>query len=134
MAETLQVELVTPEKQLFSDRADMVEAPGVEGDFGVLPNHAPFVSLLRAGTVRIHQNGAMKEIFVTGGMAQVDGEKCIILAEQVYDLAALTVPEAESMLKEAQTQLAACKPDSIELVAAQKQVAACETLIEIRSR
>ncbi len=83
MAEALKVELVTPEKVLFSGTAEMVEAPGSEGDFGVLPLHAPFVSLLREGAVRIHNGGKITEFAVTGGLAQVDAEKCVVLAEGV---------------------------------------------------
>lgn len=128
MAATLQVELVTPEKLLFSDQAEMVEAPGVEGDFGVLPQHAPFVSLLKPGLVTIHQGGAKKQIFVTSGLAQVDGEKCVILAEQVHDTEKMTQAQAQEMLKNANRHLAACKPDSGEYASAQKDVAALEAL------
>jgi F-type H+-transporting ATPase subunit epsilon len=78
---TLQVEVVTPEKMLFSGQAEMVEIAGAEGDLGVLPLHAPLVSLLRAGLVRVHQQGSVTEFPVTGGLAQVDAEKCVILAE-----------------------------------------------------
>lgn len=83
MAEVLKVEIVTPEKVLFSGTAEMLEAPGAEGDFGVLPHHAPFVSLLRKGFVRIHNGGQVTEFAVTGGLAQVDAEKCVVLAEGV---------------------------------------------------
>jgi F-type H+-transporting ATPase subunit epsilon len=83
MADTLQLEIVTPEKVLFSGAVEMVEAPGTEGDFGVLPNHSPFVSLLREGAVRVHQQGKITEFPVSGGLAQVDSEKCVVLAEGV---------------------------------------------------
>lgn len=83
MADTLQLEIVTPEKVLFSGAVEMVEAPGAEGDFGVLPHHSPLVSLLREGSVRVHQNGQVTEFPVSGGLAQVDGEKCVVLAEGV---------------------------------------------------
>lgn len=81
MAETLQIELVTPEKTLFSAQAEMVEAPGADGDFGVLPRHAPLISLLREGVIKVHHSGSITEFPVAGGLAQVDGGKCIILAE-----------------------------------------------------
>jgi F-type H+-transporting ATPase subunit epsilon len=81
MADALQVELVTPEKMIFSGSAEMVEAPGVEGDFGVLVNHSPLVSLLREGEVVIHANGAKQRYQVTGGTAEVNEEGIVILAE-----------------------------------------------------
>ncbi len=84
MAETLRVEVVTPEKMLFSGVAEMVEAPGADGDFGVMPEHMPLVSLLKAGVVRVHEtSGNIIEFPVSGGLAQVDAEKCVILAEGV---------------------------------------------------
>lgn len=86
MADTLQVELVTPEEMLFSGQATMVEAPGAQGDFGVLPQHSPLVSLLREGPVTIHVDGAAKAFNVTGGMAEVNEEGIVILAESAEAL------------------------------------------------
>ncbi len=86
MADTLQVELVTPEEMLFSGEATMVEAPGAEGDFGVLPQHAPLVSLLREGAVTIHTAGAVKAFNVTGGTAEVNEAGIVILAESAEAL------------------------------------------------
>lgn len=83
MAETLQLEVVTPEKVLFSGAVEMVEAPGVEGDFGVMPQHMPFVALLKEGVVKVHQGDTITEFPVSGGLAQVDSEKCVVLAEGV---------------------------------------------------
>ena len=85
MAETLQVELVTPEKMLFSGEATMVEAPAVEGDFGVLPQHSPLVSLLREGEVTIHSDGTSKAYNVTGGTAEVNENGIVILAESAEE-------------------------------------------------
>ncbi len=85
MADTLQVELVTPEKMLFSGDATMVEAPGVEGDFGVLPQHSPLVSLLREGAVTIHVGSSTKIFNVTGGTAEVNEEGIVILAESAEE-------------------------------------------------
>jgi len=86
MADTLQVELVTPEKMLFSGEATLVEAPGAEGDFGVLPQHSPLVSLLREGAVTIHANGKAMAYNVTGGTAEVNEKGMVILAESAVAL------------------------------------------------
>lgn len=77
----MQVEVVTPEKILFSGTAELVEAPGIEGDIGVMPQHMPLMTLLREGTVRVHGQGDVLEFPVSGGLAQVDGEKFVLLAE-----------------------------------------------------
>lgn len=81
MADTLKAELVTPEKMIFSGEATMVEAPGVEGDFGVLPQHSPLVSLLREGVVTIHTGKGVERYNVTGGTAEVNESGIVILAE-----------------------------------------------------
>ena len=71
MAETTQFELVSPEKLLYSEAAEMVVVPGTEGYFGVLPRHAPMISTLEPGVIDIHQNGSVAErIFVAGGFAE----------------------------------------------------------------
>jgi F-type H+-transporting ATPase subunit epsilon len=130
MAETIQVEVVTPEKILFSDPATMVEAPGAEGDFGVLVDHAPFVSLLRPGLVSIHkEGGAVERLFVTGGLAQVDGQQIVILAEDVRDLATLTASDAESLLVEARNAVGGAENDA-ELKAAEHQLAIAQALAD----
>ncbi len=134
MASTLHVEVVTPERMLFSDSADMVEAPGVEGDFGILPQHAPFVSLLRPGLVKIHHSGKEKQIFVASGLAQIDGKQCIILAEQIYDVESMTAEQANNMLADAQRRLSRCRQDSHEYGLAQKDISVFEELSRILSK
>ncbi len=74
--------IITPEKTLFSAEASMVTIPGTEGEFGVLPRHAPFISSLKPGTITIDTaDGKQQKIEVTGGFAEVVPERCTILAE-----------------------------------------------------
>ena len=76
-------ELVTPERLLLSQEADMVVVPGGAGDFGVLPRHAPLISTVRPGTIRLHDGGGEPaEIFVASGFAEVTPERCTVLAEE----------------------------------------------------
>jgi F-type H+-transporting ATPase subunit epsilon len=78
----MHVSVITPEKTLFSGEATMVIAPGEEGDFGVLPKHAPFISSLKAGTITIDTaDGKQQKIEVTGGFAEVVPERVTVLAE-----------------------------------------------------
>jgi F-type H+-transporting ATPase subunit epsilon len=73
--------LVAPERELFSGEVDQVDAPGSEGDFGVLAGHAPFMTALREGPVTV-RNGASTTVFnVHGGFADVTPEGLTILAE-----------------------------------------------------
>jgi len=79
----VEFELVSPERLLVSQPVDMVVVPGVEGNFGVPPGHAPFISGVRMGTIDIYENGQIeRRIFVAGGFAEVTAERCTVLAEQ----------------------------------------------------
>lgn len=78
----MQVQLISPEKTLFEGSATYVQIPGVMGEFGVLPNHAPFISTLKEGTVAVELTGGDKKEFpVSGGVAEVQAEKVTILVE-----------------------------------------------------
>lgn len=96
MASKLHFNLVAPERQLMSADVDIVEAPGVEGAFGVLPGHAPMMTVLAAGVVKVKTGADEKRIFVRGGFAEVTPEGLTILAEEaifVGDLNAAVIGE-----------------------------------------
>jgi F-type H+-transporting ATPase subunit epsilon len=79
----VQFELVTPERLLVSEEVDMVVVPGTEGNFGVLPGHAPLISTIRPGTVDLYTGGTMTDrIFVVGGIAEVTPDRCTVLADE----------------------------------------------------
>lgn len=82
MADTLQFELVSPERKLVSVAATQVQIPGMSGDFTAMPNHAPYLTTLRPGVVRVVAGGETTEYLVTGGFAEVSAEAATILAEQ----------------------------------------------------
>ena len=83
----LHFSLVAPERELFSAEVDQVDAPGTEGDFGVLPNHAPFMTTLKEGPVRVYNNGQVTTYEVRGGFADVTPEGLTILAEHAVEAA-----------------------------------------------
>ena len=74
-------DLVSPEKLLFSGEVEAVTAPGIEGEFTVLKDHAPFMTVLKPGVVRIKGGGKDEELFVRGGFADVSPEVFTILAD-----------------------------------------------------
>lgn len=83
MADTIRFELVSPERLLMSEDVAQVDVPGAEGDFGVLPMHAPTISTLRAGVLVVRDaGGAKREVFVRGGFAEVRPDLLTVLAEQ----------------------------------------------------
>ena len=81
MENALQLEVVTPDKQVVSQAVDYVSAPGVEGEFGVLPNHVNLLSALAIGTLRFNAGGKSRNVFISGGFADVSNNKVTVLAE-----------------------------------------------------
>ena len=105
-------ELVAPERLLASEMADMVVVPGAEGDFGVLPQHSLFISLLRPGVIEIYDGGAIKQrIFVGGGFAEVNERSCIVLAEEALPVGEIDLEQARQRLKDAQEDLVEATDD-----------------------
>ena len=88
MAGKLQFSLVAPEREVFNGLVDQVDAPGVEGDFGVLPEHAPFMTALREGVVTVFDGNVRRVFEVHGGFADVTPAGLTILAEQASEVSA----------------------------------------------
>ena len=81
MATTITLEIVTPDKMVLKEDVEYVGAPGINGEFGVLPNHIPFLSALVIGSLYYKLNGKKYYVFVAGGFAEVSPAKVTILAE-----------------------------------------------------
>src|SRR5215471_13974750 len=112
MADHINFELASPENLLLSEPVEMVVVPGVEGDFGVLPGHAPLVSTVRPGVIAVFAEGkVVQRIFVAGGFAEVTGERCTVLAQQAQPLAEIDRALAESDLRDAREDLDDAKND-----------------------
>jgi len=79
----IQLEIVAPEKRLQTATVDSVEIPGLEGVFGVLPGHTPFLSALRNGVMTAINDGTTKRYAVNGGYAEVSGDRVIVLTQTV---------------------------------------------------
>ncbi len=112
MTDKLQFDLVSPERLLLSEDVDMVTLPGSEGDFGVLPGHAPVLSTLKSGVVEVKGvEDALSRLFVRGGFAEVNGDKVTVLAEEATVLAELNLEELDQNIKNTEEDLAAAKSD-----------------------
>lgn len=88
MAGKLSFSLVAPEREVFAGLVDQVDAPGVEGDFGVLPAHTPFMTALREGAVTVFDGGKRRVFEVKGGFADVNAQGLTILAEEATEVSA----------------------------------------------
>ena len=81
MAEKISLEVVTPKGAIVSEEVDIVTAPGFAGEFGVLANHAPFLSTIKIGTLRYKKDGTEDELMVSGGFCEVSNNKITFLVE-----------------------------------------------------
>lgn len=105
MAKQMYVDIVSAEEQIFSGQADMVIVPGEAGELGIMPEHAPLLTRIKPGTVRIQQGGSDAEvIYVSGGMMEVQPDRVTVLADtsvRAHDLDEAKALEAERQAKEA---------------------------------
>jgi F-type H+-transporting ATPase subunit epsilon len=119
MAGTFKFELVTPERMALSEDVGQVVVPGVEGDFTVLPGHAPVISALRPGVVDITLPDSKRtRIFVKGGFAEVDADHLTVLAERALDIEAMDAAAIGAELETAEADLASATDDAARLAAA----------------
>lgn len=101
MADTFEFELVSPERLLLSERAEMVVVPGTEGNFGVLPGHSPFASTVRADVIEVYENNKVKQrIFVGGGFAEVTPERLTVLADEAVPVDKLDRTAIEAAIRQ----------------------------------
>ena len=106
MTDTVEFELVSPQRLLKSEPVEMVVVPGAEGDFGVLPGHSLLIATVRPGVIDIHSGGQVAErIFVAGGFAEVSKERCTVLAEEAVLVSDIVRNEAEQRLEDAKAAL-----------------------------
>ena len=103
---TISFDLVSPENLIFNDEVGMIIVPGKDGDFGVLPGHSKVMSSLRPGRVMVYgeDKNLLKAFFVSGGFAEVNPEKCIVLAESVDEINELEKATIEKEIQELEGQ------------------------------
>ena len=99
-------DLVSPENLIFNDDVGMIIIPGKDGDFGVLPGHSKVMSSLRSGRVMVYgeNKNLLKAFFVSGGFAEVNPEKCIVLAESVDEINTLEKSTIEKEIQELESK------------------------------
>lgn len=126
----VEFELVSPERLLLSELVDMVVVPGEEGDFGVLPMHAPLISTVRPGVIQVYQDRQVTQrLFVAGGFAEVTQSRCTVLAESAMPVDEIDRAQVEQQLKDAREDVADAKTDE-ERKAAERQVAVGEAALQ----
>lgn len=127
MADKLHFDLVSPERRLFAGDVDMVVVPGEEGDFGVLPKHSPFMSVIRSGAIIVTIDGVSERTFIHGGFAEVTPEGLTILAEEAIPVSEINAAALEQDLKDAQEDLGVAKSEA-EIEQAQARLVRLEAM------
>jgi len=106
MAGNIRLEVVTPQKEVVKEEAQIVVAPGVMGEFGVLIGHTPFMTSLNVGTIRYTDaQGQERDVFVSGGFAEALPDKVTVLAESAERRRDIDVERAKAALERAQKRL-----------------------------
>ena len=110
MADTLRLRIVTPERQMLDEEVDEITAPGTAGEFGVLPNHVPFLSSLQPGRLLYKQKGQTHTLVIGGGFAEVSDNIMTVLADSAEAVQEINVERAQVALKKAEESLRTLSP------------------------
>jgi F-type H+-transporting ATPase subunit epsilon len=127
----LLLEIVTPERLAYSDTVDAVNLPGIEGELGVLPHHAPLVSMLGVGELRIRKGGVEEAFAIVGGFLQVRPDKVVVMAETADMASEIDLETAQQAKLAAEQALeGGARTDAVDLSAA--RAALQHALLRIR--
>ena len=107
----IKFEIVTAERVIYSDEVDVVIAPGIEGELGILPHHAPLMTMLQPGSLRVRKGTEEIEIVVSGGFLEVRPDKVTVLADTAEHAEEIDVERAAAAKRRAEERLRARPPD-----------------------
>jgi len=111
---TMMLEIITAEQQLYADEVEMVVAPGADGQLGILPHHAPLMTMLQPGELLIRKDGTDTYLVVTGGFMEVIGNKVTILADAAERSEEIDEARAVTAMERARERLAS-QPSDLQL-------------------
>jgi F-type H+-transporting ATPase subunit epsilon len=126
----IRLEIVTPERLAYAEDVDAVTLPGGEGELGVLPHHAPLISTLGVGELRIRRGGQEELFAIAGGFLQVRPDKVVVMAETADMASEIDLEKAEEARREAERALESGFQEGADLAAA--RAALQQALLRIR--
>ena len=129
----IHLEVVTPSGPVISDEVDIVTAPGVGGEFGVLANHAPFLSTIKTGTLSFKKDKQTKYLMVSGGFSEVSNNKITFLVESAEYGADIDVERAMRAKERAEKRLAQAQQQADQINRARAEAALQRALARIRA-
>jgi F-type H+-transporting ATPase subunit epsilon len=103
---TIRVEIVSQDRTVFEGDVDIVVVPGSDGEMGILPNHAPLLSTLRIGVIKVRRAGEEQQFIVTGGLIEVQPKIVTILADAAENVTEIDIARAEEAKRRAEQRLA----------------------------
>jgi len=109
---TMRLEIVTAERVIYSEEVNILVAPGIDGELGILPHHAPLLTVLKPGEIRVVKDGEETNISVGGGFLEVIGNKVTILADTAEHAEEIDIQRSEEALKRAQERVASVPSDA----------------------
>jgi F-type H+-transporting ATPase subunit epsilon len=133
MANTLKLEIVTPEGKIYSEDVEMVTLPGVEGEMGIYPQHVPLMTQIVAGEVIVRKGGQDSFVAVSDGFAEIAGDHVSILADMATKAENIEEGKAEEARQRAQTRLAE-RVDSEEVAAVEASLAYSLAQLKVKRR
>ena len=108
---SLKLDIVTAERVVYSDEADVVVAPGIDGQLGILPHHAPLMTTLQPGELRVRKGGEEFSLAISGGFLEVRPDREIILADAAERAEEIDVSRAEEAKRRAEERLRQPTPE-----------------------
>ncbi|WP_134702516.1 F0F1 ATP synthase subunit epsilon [Ammoniphilus sp. YIM 78166] len=132
--DTVKVEVVTPERVVYSGDAKIVVVKGIEGELGILPNHIPFVTPLKIAPVQVKNAGSEDLIAVSGGFMEVRKDKITILAESAELPQDIDVNRAQASKERAERRLAESRQDNLDFKRAQLALQRALVRIQVGSK
>ncbi len=125
----IRLDIVTAERAVYSEEVDIVVAPGVEGELGILPHHAPLMTTLRVGELRVRKGGEEFSMAVSGGFLEVRPDRIIVLADAAERAEEIDLARAEEAKRRAREQLSQ-RPSGVDM--AQSEAALRRSLVRIK--
>jgi len=129
----IKLDVVTAERVVFSDEVDVIVAPGIEGQLGILPHHAPLMTMLKPGELLVRKDGEEFSLVITGGFLEVRPDRVIVLADAAERVEEIDIARAEEAKRRAQEQLRE-RPSEVDTARAQAALLRALARLEVVQR
>ncbi len=130
---SIKLDVVTAERVVFSDEVDVIVAPGIEGQLGILPHHAPLMTMLKPGELLVRKDGEEFSLVITGGFLEVRPDRVIVLADAAERVEEIDIARAEEAKRRAQEQLRE-RPSEVDTARAQAALLRALARLEVVQR